>query len=334
MGRIFYRDIIDRRVIAELNRVPWPVPRDTRIDAERLTAQAKAEHPFQTGPIEPAGRTAVPGPSSAPDVGGLGIHVAGDHVGLDFVALDVRSRGNAMDRIQEAEQLAGLVSITKRRERQHGPDGRMSVLAAVFANTRDIAFDIPGILRHPVEGWRQQAYQPVLPVHQMLVHRRHGACAAARVGGATDHAPGLRNRINAALRICSGPQRCPVIKKRTAIPFSVPPVPLDRGLQCADMEPPRFRATMLAALSRYLGKLPEHRMQKPAEPHAFTLALLPDTVHPVIPVSSAHERKTMTPDGQAPVQHVRTMFKEGGALLGHSRLKIGLMLSLHQRRTF
>src|SRR5512135_2752686 len=162
MRRIFYRDVIDRRVIAELNGVPRPVPRNTRIDAERIAAQAEAEHPFHTGSIEPAGRTAVPGPAPAPDMRGLAIHIAGDHVGLDFVALDVRSRRDAMDRIQEAEQLACLVSITQRRESQHGPDGRMCVLTAVFSNTRDIAFDIPGILRHSVEGWRQQAYQPVL----------------------------------------------------------------------------------------------------------------------------------------------------------------------------
>ena len=50
-----------------------------------------------------------------------------------------------MNRIQHAEQLAGLVPITQRHERQHCPDGRVGVLAAVFTNTRDIAFDIAGV---------------------------------------------------------------------------------------------------------------------------------------------------------------------------------------------
>jgi hypothetical protein len=85
---------------------------------------------------------------------------------------------------------------------------------------------------------------------------------------------------------------------------------------------------MLAAQGCHLGEFPKHRMEKPAEPDAFTRASLADTIHPVIPVSGTHEWKAVTADGKAPVQGASTMFKERGANLGHSRLKIQFMLSL------
>src|SRR5689334_4573834 len=72
---IFHRDVIDRRMIPEPNRVPRPVTRDTRIDTERLAPQAETEYPFHTGPVEPTRRTAVPGPSAASDMRWLGVHV-------------------------------------------------------------------------------------------------------------------------------------------------------------------------------------------------------------------------------------------------------------------
>ena len=75
-------------------------------------------------------------------------------------------------------------------------------------------------------------------------------------------------------------------------------------------------------------------MQKPPEPDALPSALLAHTAHPVIPISGTHDWKAVTADDKAPIQRTRTMFKEGGARLGHTWLKIGFMLSLSQRRAF
>src|SRR3982750_49486 len=99
------------------------------------------------------------------------------------------------------------------------------------------------------------------------------------------------------------------------------------------MEPPRFRPPMLAASDGHFGELPEDGMQKPAEPDAFTLALLPDMVHSVIPVAGSHQGKAVTSHGETAVQCARTMFKESGSRVGHTRLEIRFMLSFGQHRT-
>src|SRR4029079_7302546 len=101
---------------------------------------------------------------------------------------------------------------------------------------------------------------------------------------------------------------------------------------CTYMEPPRFCTNMFPALGRHLSEFPEHRMEKPGEPDAFTPSLLTDTVHPVIPISGAHEWKAVTPNGKASVQRARTMLKECRAHLRDARLKIQFMLSLRQGR--
>ena len=91
IARILHRNVIERRVIPETNGIPRPVARNARIDAERGTAQAKPEHPFHTGSIEPARRTAVPGPSPAAGMRRIAIHVTCYDVWLDLVTLDLRS---------------------------------------------------------------------------------------------------------------------------------------------------------------------------------------------------------------------------------------------------
>src|SRR4029434_2183750 len=94
-------------------------------------------------------------------------------VWLDLVTLNLRSRGDTMNRIEHAKQLASLVAITHCHECQHGPDGRVSILAAVFTNARYVSFDIARIPRHTVERWSQEENEPVPPVHKMLLHCRH-----------------------------------------------------------------------------------------------------------------------------------------------------------------
>src|SRR5512147_3105997 len=158
-----------------------------------------------------------------------------------------------MNGIQHAEELPGLVSLTQRREGQHGPDRCVGVLATVFSNTGDVAFDIPWIPWHPIKGWRQQTDQPVLPVHKMAFNCSHGTRTTVRICCTADHPPRLRDRIDAAFRVCSGTERGPIIKVRAAVPLSVPPIPLDRSLQRTHMKTPRFSTSTLTALNRHLG---------------------------------------------------------------------------------
>ena len=53
------------------------------------------------------------------------------------------------------------------------------VLAAVLPNARQIAFDIAGIVRHPIERWRQQQHNLCVAPHQMCTNGIHGALGAA-----------------------------------------------------------------------------------------------------------------------------------------------------------
>src|SRR6266705_361160 len=87
---IVHRDVIERGVIPKADGVTGPGSRDAGIDAERRASHAETENPFHACAIEPARRTRVPRPSAAPDVWRLGIHVARNHIRLDFVTLHVR----------------------------------------------------------------------------------------------------------------------------------------------------------------------------------------------------------------------------------------------------
>ena len=42
-------------------------------------------------------------------------------------------------------------------------------------------------------------------------------------------------------------------------------------------------------------KIPEHDDEKPAEPHTFPAPLIPNAVHPIVPVTGADERESMRP---------------------------------------
>ena len=77
----------------------------------------------------------------------------------------------------------------------------MRVLAAVLAHARRIALDVAGIVRRLVERRREQQRQSVVAADQMFVDRGHGARGARRIGRAGNHAPGLRDRIDAAFAV-------------------------------------------------------------------------------------------------------------------------------------
>jgi hypothetical protein len=74
----------------------------------------------------------------------LRIDVAGHHVGLDLVAVESGARAGVVDGVQDREELAGLVTVAERGERDHRPDGGMAVLAAVFPDTRQY-LDVAGL---------------------------------------------------------------------------------------------------------------------------------------------------------------------------------------------
>src|SRR5271163_1722279 len=86
--RILDCDFITGGVVAEDDLEMAPGLRDAWIDNQRRAPDTKAEYPFETGPIHPAGRPAVPGPSATAHVRWLGIDIATGNVRLNFVAMN------------------------------------------------------------------------------------------------------------------------------------------------------------------------------------------------------------------------------------------------------
>src|SRR5216684_1145506 len=218
-----------------------------------------------------------------------------------------------MDWIQHAEQLGRFVTVTKGSECNHRPDRGMRILPAVFTNARHITFDITGVERRAIERRREQEDKPFGPKDQLAIDGRHRPGGSPALCGPAQHSPGLSNRVNPALGIRCRAKRRAVIEISAAIPFAVPTFALERRFQSANVEPPVFRALVFASAVRNLCELPENRVQKPSEPDTFTLTVLADAIHAVIPVARSNQRETVASHCQAAIQCTRAMLKESCA---------------------
>src|SRR5690349_1787118 len=105
------------------------------IEKQHRSLQAKSQYPFEAHPIHPAGGAGVPSPAPAPDMRSRGVNVGADDIRLDLVAIGILWSGGPVDRVQQREQLGGLVPVAEHREGEYRPDGGMGVLPAVFPNT-------------------------------------------------------------------------------------------------------------------------------------------------------------------------------------------------------
>src|SRR5436309_14191237 len=124
------RDLIARRVVAEVNLEATPGARDARVEVKRATPDAEAQDPLDAGAMHPARGARVPGPAATAHVRWFGVDIGRRHIGLHLVAVDAGARAGVVDGVQDREQLARLVAVAERREREHGPEGRVRGLAA------------------------------------------------------------------------------------------------------------------------------------------------------------------------------------------------------------
>src|SRR5580700_4301767 len=245
----------------------------------------------------------------------LSIDVAGNDVRLNFVALHVRTRRGMGYWIQHPEQFAGLVAVAELREGDDCPHGSMRVLSAVFADARHVSSNVARIMRWVVKRRREEPDQALGAAYQLFVHGGHGASGTAGVGCATHDSPGLRDGINATFGIFGGAERSTVVEVGAAIPFAVPPCVLKRRLERAHVETPALPTFILAAHIRNLCKFPENRVKEPAKPNAFSLAMLADAIHTVVPIARPHQWQAMAANGETAVQCSRAMFEERAASL-------------------
>src|SRR5438093_466193 len=172
------RDLVVRRVVAKADFEAAPGARDARVEVKRAAPDAESQDPLDAGAMHPAGGARVPGPAATAHVRWFGVDIGRRHIGLHLVAVDAGARAGVVDGVQDREQLARLVALAERREREHGPEGRVRVLAAVLAHAREVATHVARITRRVIEGRREEEDQAVATPHQVLLHRRHGASRA------------------------------------------------------------------------------------------------------------------------------------------------------------
>ena len=184
----------------------------------------------------------------------------------------------------------------------------VAVLAAVLAQAGRVALDVARIERGLFEGRREQQSQAVVAADQALVQRRHRHGGARGIGGAGEHRPGLRDRIDPAfvarLRSRARFRR----RSRAAIPFAVPGLALERLAQRGRMCAPAARAVRVALVGQRREQRDGARAE-PAEPDAFALAAFADPVHAVVPVAAADQRQAV-PAGQ-----LQALVEAAGAML-------------------
>src|SRR5439155_16904655 len=150
------RDLVAGRVVPKRDLEMAPGARNAWIEAEDCPPQAESEQPLEPGSVHPRCGPGIPGPSATAHVGRLGIDVGGRHIGLHLVSMYPRTCARAVDRVQDREELVGLVAVTKRGEGHHGPDGGMRILASILANAWRITLDVAGIAIRVIERRGEQ----------------------------------------------------------------------------------------------------------------------------------------------------------------------------------
>ena len=107
-----------------------------------MPRELEAEDPLDPGLVHPTAGARVPGPPTAAGVRRLGVDVGRHDVRLDLVAVEAGGGARVIDRVEDREQLAGLVPVAEAGECEHRPDRSVRVLAAVLAHAGHVALDV------------------------------------------------------------------------------------------------------------------------------------------------------------------------------------------------
>ena len=67
-------------------------------------------------------------------------------------------------------------------------------------------------------------------------------------------------------------------------------------------------------------------MQKKAEPRALAAPLMPDAVHPIVPIACAEERKAVRARGGAAIDGAETVLEQRGVFARNRWQRIRLVL--------
>src|SRR5450756_2570045 len=150
--RVLYLDRVARLSEAPFDGVARPRRRDARVQREEGPSAREPEDPLQPHAICPAGRAGVPGPASAPAMRWMVVDVPRDGVRLGLVLLDRCGGARVIDGVEHVEELDRLVAAPKARQGEDEPLGRVRVLSAVLADSREVALDVARVEGRAVEG--------------------------------------------------------------------------------------------------------------------------------------------------------------------------------------
>jgi hypothetical protein len=115
-------------------------------------------------------------------------------------------------RIDHAKELPCAPVVSQSREGHGRPDGRVSVLAAVFSYSGNVAFDVAGIQIRRVERRIQQLNQSMLAANEVPIQRLHGQTGATGIARPRKHRPALRNGIDRHSGLPADPSGVPSSK--------------------------------------------------------------------------------------------------------------------------
>ena len=101
------------------------------------------------------------------------------------------------ERIDHLIQRERAIVVATHCSRHYGPQRTVRVLRAIFAHTGQITLDVPRVVRAFIERRREQHDEPRIFTHQLSVHRAHRLLLTALQCCAGNHAPTLRDGINA-----------------------------------------------------------------------------------------------------------------------------------------
>src|SRR5205823_12656611 len=103
----------------------------------------------------------------------------------------------------------------------------------------------------------------------------------------------LRTLIDLPFEVCLRAERFSIVEIGAPIPLAVPRIFLDVFLQLLRPGQATLRETRVPTPARYFSKLPEHVVKKKGEPDTFAAAFFSHQVHPVIPITRAHQGQTV-----------------------------------------
>ena len=129
------------------------------------------------------------------------VDIRRNDIRLYFVKRGLVRRIAAVDRVDQPEEFFGGVTVAQGGKGPDRPERSVGVLAAIFADAGQVAFDITGVAQGLVKGGSKEQQQPIVPAHQPFQDRRHRLARPPFIRRSAEDGPGLGNGIDLALFI-------------------------------------------------------------------------------------------------------------------------------------